>query len=123
VPLVSPWAMAAVFVAAMVSSVAGFAFSAICGAMLFHLVSDPVDAVQIMMVCSLGGQALITWSLRRAICWRALAVFGIGALVGLPIGIYLLLHTPAAPSAWTSSDGWTTGSSRGASMRCCWSRA
>jgi len=96
VPLVSPWAMAAVFVAAMVSSVAGFAFSAICGAMLFHLVSDPVDAVQIMMVCSLGGQALITWSLRRAICWRALAVFGIGALVGLPIGIYLLLHTPAA---------------------------
>ena len=96
VPLVSPWAMAAVFVAAMVSSVAGFAFSAICGAMLFHLVSDPVDAVQIMMVCSLGGQALMTWSLRREIRWRALAVFGIGAIVGLPIGIYLLLHTPAA---------------------------
>jgi uncharacterized membrane protein YfcA len=89
-------AMAAAFVAALVSSIAGFAFSAICGAMLFHLSDDPVDAVQIMMVCSLGGQALMTWSLRRAICWRALAPFGFGAAVGLPIGIHILLHTPPA---------------------------
>ena len=38
---VSAWAMAAVFVAALTSSIAGFAFSAICGAMLFHLLDDP----------------------------------------------------------------------------------
>jgi hypothetical protein len=37
----SPWAMAAVFFAALTSSIAGLAFSAICGAMLFHLIADP----------------------------------------------------------------------------------
>jgi hypothetical protein len=52
---VSPWAMAAVFVAALSSSIAGFAFSAICGAMLFHLLDDPVQVVQIMMICSIAG--------------------------------------------------------------------
>ena len=102
-PAVSAWAMAAVFVAALVSSIAGFAFSAICGAMLFHLIRDPVDAVQIMMVCSLGGQALMTFSLRRTICWRALAPFVLGAAVGLPIGLHILLHTP--PALFTRAIG------------------
>ncbi len=92
---VTPWAMAAVFAAALLSSVAGFAFSAICGAMLFHVTDDPVDAVQIMMVCSLGGQAMMTWSLRHAIRWRALAVFELGGAIGLPVGLHILLHTPA----------------------------
>jgi hypothetical protein len=60
---VSAWAMAAVFVAALTSSIAGFAFSAICGAMLFHLLDDPVQVVEIMMICSIAGQALMVWSL------------------------------------------------------------
>ena len=59
---VSVWAMLAVFVAALTSSIAGFAFSAICGAMLFHLLGDPVQVVEIMMICSIAGQALMVWS-------------------------------------------------------------
>jgi hypothetical protein len=47
---------AAVLLAALASSIAGFAFSAICGAMLFHLTDDPVQAVQIMIVCSIANQ-------------------------------------------------------------------
>jgi uncharacterized protein len=90
---VSPWAMAAVFVAALTSSIAGFAFSAICGAMLFHLLDDPVQAVEIMMICSIAGQALMVWSLRRDIGWRDLAPFVAGAAVGLPLGVYCLLHS------------------------------
>jgi uncharacterized protein len=89
---VSPWAMAAVFVAALTSSIAGFAFSAICGAMLFHLLDDPVHVVAIMMICSIAGQALMVWSLRRDIAWRDLAPFVVGAAVGLPLGVYCLLH-------------------------------
>src|SRR5260370_41751711 len=89
---VSPWAMAAVFVAALTSSIAGFAFSAICGAMLFHLLDDPVHVVEIMMICSIAGQALMVWSLRRDIAWRGLAPFVAGAAVGLPLGVYCLLH-------------------------------
>lgn len=90
---VSPWAMAAVFVAALTSSIAGFAFSAICGAMLFHLLDDPVHVVRIMMICSIAGQALMVWSLRRDICWRGLPAFVAGAGVGLPLGVHILLHS------------------------------
>jgi len=90
---VLPWAMAAVFVAALTSSIAGFAFSAICGAMLFHLLDDPVHVVEIMMICSIAGQALMVWSLRRDIDWRGLKPFVAGAAAGLPVGVYCLLHS------------------------------
>ena len=92
-PHFSLWAMAAIFVAALTSSIAGFAFSAICGAMLFHLLDDPVHVVEIMMICSIGGQALMVWSLRRHICWRDLPAFVMGAAAGLPLGVYILLHS------------------------------
>jgi hypothetical protein len=55
----SLWVSLAILAASLVSSIAGFAFSAICGAMLFHLIDDPVRAVQIMMICSVGGQSLV----------------------------------------------------------------
>ncbi len=90
---VSLAALAAIFAAALTSSIAGFAFSAICGAMLFHLIDDPVRVVEIMMICSIAGQALMVWSLRRDISWRALAPFLLGAAVGLPPGVYVLLHS------------------------------
>ena len=86
--------MVAVFVAALVSSVAGFAFSAICGAMLLHVIDEPLQAVQIMMICSAAGQAFMVWSLRREVDWRALAPFVAGAAPGLPVGLFLLLESP-----------------------------
>jgi uncharacterized membrane protein YfcA len=88
--------MAAVFAAALISSVGGFAFSALCGAMLFHLIDDPVRAVQTMMICSVGGQAMMVWSLRRTLAWRELSIFLLGALAGLPLGLLVLLHTRAS---------------------------
>jgi uncharacterized membrane protein YfcA len=87
------WISLAILVAALASSIAGFAFSAICGAMLFHLIDDPVRAVQIMMICSVGGQSLMVWALRRDIPWRDLSVFLAGAAIGLPLGIFVLLNT------------------------------
>jgi uncharacterized membrane protein YfcA len=88
----SLWPMAAIFVAAFASSIAGFAFSAICGAILFHLIDDPLRVVQIMMICSVGGQALMVWSLRRDVLWSTLLIFVIGAGAGLPLGVYIVLH-------------------------------
>ena len=64
--------MAAVFVAALTSSIAGFAFSAICGAMLFHLLDDPVQVVEIMMICSIarpGADGVVAAPRHR---WRGL---------------------------------------------------
>lgn len=84
--------LAAVSVASFLSSIAGFAFSAICGAILFHLSGDPVEVVQIMMTCSIANQAAMTWDLRRDIDWNDLGVYLAGGLAGLPIGIWVLLH-------------------------------
>jgi uncharacterized membrane protein YfcA len=93
---ISMWVMAAIFVAALTSSIAGFAFSAICGAMLFHLLRDPVHVVGIMMVCSIAGQGMMVWSVRRDLCWRSLLPFLAGAAVGLPLGVHLLVHSKPA---------------------------
>ena len=88
------YALIAVFAASTVSSIAGFAFSALCGALLFHLMDTPVYAVQVMIVCSIAIQILSVATLWRAIDWRSLGVFLIGGFLGVPIGVYLLLHLP-----------------------------
>ncbi len=84
--------LAAVFVASTLSSIAGFAFSAICGAMLFHLLADPVKVVQVMIVCSISIQFLSVVTLGNAIDWKHLARFLAGGGVGLPLGVFLLTH-------------------------------
>lgn len=88
---VRPVVVGAIFLASAVSSIAGFAFSAVCGAMLFHLSGDPVQIVQIMIVCSIANQTAMVWSLRKEVRWRELAVFLIGGVLGLPVGITILL--------------------------------
>lgn len=85
-------ALLAVLVASTLSSIAGFAFSAICGVMLLSLMSDPIQVVEIMMICSVGIQGFSVIMLRRDIAWADLPAFLIGGLAGLPIGVGLLLH-------------------------------
>src|SRR6478672_2146180 len=80
-----------IFIAASVSSTVGFAFSAIAAAMIFHFVSDNVEAVQIMMVASIAIQAYSVAGMWRTISIRACAPFLIGGVATLPAGIYLLL--------------------------------
>jgi uncharacterized membrane protein YfcA len=81
-------------VASTVSSIAGFAFSALCGAMLFHLMDSPVYAVHVMVLCSIAMQLLSVASLWHAIDWRSLRAFLVGGFLGVPVGVYLLLHLP-----------------------------
>jgi len=90
---VSVPALLAIYGASMLSSIAGFAFSAICGALLFHLLSDPpVVIVQIMIVCSITIQLLSVLVLRDALNWRALPPFLVGGVLSIPAGVFLLLH-------------------------------
>jgi hypothetical protein len=63
---------AIVFVCATISSITGFAFSAVSGAMLLHIVRDPVEAVQIMLVASIALQTYRVWALRKIIQPREL---------------------------------------------------
>jgi len=89
-------ALVAVLAASTVSSIAGFAFSAVCGAVLFHLMDSPVAAVQVMIVCSIAIQLFSVVALWRNIDWRSLPVFLAGGVLGMPAGVYLLLHLQTA---------------------------
>jgi len=82
----------AVLLASTVSSIVGFAFSALCGALLFHLLDSPVYVVQVMIVCSIAIQLFSVAALRRSIDWRSLPIFMMGGVLGVPAGVYLLLH-------------------------------
>lgn len=57
---------AAVFLGAFVSGFAGFAFSAVAGGILLHT-PLPMEAVRLMMACSVGVQATNLWELRKDI--------------------------------------------------------
>jgi uncharacterized protein len=84
--------MVSIFLAALVSSVGGFGFPAICGALIFHLRSDPAEVVQVMITCGIANQAAMTWELRHSIDWRALSNYLVGGMLGLSIGVWILLH-------------------------------
>ena len=85
-------ALGAVLLASTLSSIAGFAFSAICGVMLLHMMSDPLQVVETMMVCSIAIQSLSVAALWRDVEWRKLLTFLAGGLIGLPFGVWLLLN-------------------------------
>jgi uncharacterized protein len=83
---------AAVFAGAFVSGLAGFAFSAVAGAILLH-VFQPSEAVPLMMACSVGVQASTLFALRNAMQWKeSLFLIG-GGLLAVPIAVFLLHNT------------------------------
>jgi uncharacterized protein len=84
----------AVFLGAFVSGFAGFAFSAVAGAILLHSLS-PLEAVPLMMACSVVVQAANLWALRRDIQWKQSLVLVLGGLLGVPIAVWLLQTTDA----------------------------
>jgi len=85
---------AAVFLGAFVSGFAGFAFSAVAGGILLHTLL-PVEAVPLMMACSVGVQATNLWALRRDIEWKQSLVLVLGGVLGVPIAVWLLQTTDA----------------------------
>src|SRR6516162_3132871 len=85
---------AAVFLGAFVSGLAGFAFSAVAGAILLHT-RLLMEAVPLMMACSVGVQASNLWALRKDIQWKQSLVLVLGGLLGVPIAVWLLQTTDA----------------------------
>jgi len=83
-------------VAALVSSVAGFAFCALAGSALAWLGTEPVKAVEAMVLCSIANQLYAVWAIRDAIRWKALLPMLAAGTVTIPFGVWLLLHVDAA---------------------------
>jgi uncharacterized protein len=84
----------AVFCGAFVSGLAGFAFSAVAGAALLHVL-PPLEAVPLMMACSIAVQATNLWTLRKHIRWKESLILVAGGSVGVPIAVWLLQVTDA----------------------------
>ena len=85
---------AGVFAGAVVSGLVGFAFSAVAGAILLHVL-PPVEAVPLMMVCSLVPQAVSLVALRGTVKWRGNPVLIAGGALGILPALYLLHHIDA----------------------------
>jgi uncharacterized protein len=85
---------AGVFAGAVVSGLVGFAFSAVAGAILFHVL-PPIEAVPLMMACSLVPQLISLVVLRLRIEWRSSLMLIIGGLLGVVPALYLLQHVNA----------------------------
>ncbi len=93
-PLLRVLTLAAVFVAACVASIAGFAFSLICAPLLLPLVAEPVALVRIMLVGSLAIQAMSMWLLRDQLEWKRVTPFLLGGAGMLPVSLGFLSVLP-----------------------------
>lgn len=85
-----------VLFSALISSIAGFAFSPIAGAALFCCNSDPILVVQILLIASLAQQLYCVWLLRNQIKPLEVVPYLCGSLTTLPLGILLLLNSRAS---------------------------
>jgi uncharacterized membrane protein YfcA len=85
-------ALFAVLLASSFSGIAGLASAALCGAALLRIIGDPIQVVEIMLVCSIAIQVLSVTVVRRDIDPRDILGFLTGGVLGLPIGVGLLLH-------------------------------
>lgn len=86
----------AIFASAIVSSIAGFAFAAVSGVYLFRTGDSPVHIVQIIVICSIAIQTVSLAALVSSLRIAPILRLTLGGLLGLPIGLWLLYHIPAA---------------------------
>jgi uncharacterized membrane protein YfcA len=92
----------AVFLGGVVSGLAGFAFSAVAGAILLHFLK-PMQAIPLMMLCSIVAQLMSLVMMRKHLAWKESTPLLIGGFVGVPIA--LLLLTLVEPRAFRIAFG------------------
>ena len=75
-------AIIAVFAGGIVSGMAGFAFSAIAGALMLHWV-PPAKTVSLLLACSITTQMMSILSLRKSLEWGRCVPLLIGGIAGI----------------------------------------
>lgn len=81
----------AAFSGAVISALAGFAFSAVAGVILLQLM-PPIEAVPLMMACSILVQLTSMLALLRSVQWKRSVILAAGGLLGIIPAVYLLQH-------------------------------
>jgi uncharacterized membrane protein YfcA len=85
----------AVFTAAFVTGVAGFAFGLVAAGIWLHVLT-PAQSAVLVTAYAIIVQGYAAWKLRRAIKWRRVLPLLIGGVIGIPLGVFLLGLVPAS---------------------------
>jgi uncharacterized protein len=90
-----PLFLLATFAGAFVAGLSGFAFGLIAASIWLYILT-PLQSATLIIAFGLIVQGYSVWKLRRALDWRKLAPFIVGAAIGVPVGVTVL--TWANPS-------------------------
>jgi uncharacterized membrane protein YfcA len=85
-----PLFLFATFAGAFVAGLSGFAFG-IVAASLWLFILTPLQSATLIIAFGLVVQGYAVWKLRRALDWRQLLPFVVGAALGVPAGVTLLI--------------------------------
>lgn len=86
--------VAASFAGGIVAGFAGFAFSAVAGAILLHFF-EPSLAIPLMMLCSIAAQLGSMAYLRKSLRWTHSLFFVLGGALGVPVAVSVFHHIDA----------------------------
>lgn len=82
------------FLAAMITGSVGFAFAIVVAAIWIHVL-PPVEVVLLASICATLLHTASVWHFRREIEYRLLWPFVVGALFGVPLGVFGLRYMNA----------------------------
>src|SRR6476469_8786909 len=85
----------ATFAGALVAGLSGFAFGLVAASIWLYILT-PLQTATLIVAFGLIVQGYSVWKLRRALDWRKLWPFLLGAAAGVPVGVGIL--TWANPS-------------------------
>jgi uncharacterized protein len=89
IPLEIPLFIIATFFGALVAGLSGFAFGLVAASIWLYVL-PPLQTATLIIAFGLIVQGYSVWKLRRALDWRKLWPFVIGAAIGVPVGVTVL---------------------------------
>ena len=94
-PLEIPIFLVATFAGALVAGLSGFAFGLVAASIWLYILT-PLQTATLIIAFGLIVQGYSVWKLRRALDWKRLRPFLLGAALGVPVGVGIL--TWASPA-------------------------
>jgi uncharacterized membrane protein YfcA len=79
----------ATFTGALVAGLSGFAFGLVASSIWLYILT-PLQTATLIIAFGLIVQGYAVWKLRRALDWRKLWPFVLGAALGVPVGVSIL---------------------------------
>lgn len=79
----------ATFAGALVAGLSGFAFGLVAASIWLYILT-PLQTATLIIAFGLIVQAYAVWKLRRALDWKRLSPFLLGAVLGVPAGVSVL---------------------------------